>query len=126
MGLVHHDHPKLKRHHWSVIVLTRQGMISLEAGLGLVLGANIGTSVTAVLASIGANVTARRAATAHVLFNVLGVLVFLPFLGPFTSLVRVTSAVPARQIANAHTIFNVTNTLLFLPFISPSPPCLPR
>ena len=102
-----------------VIVLTRQGMISLEAGLGLVLGANIGTSVTAVLASIGANVTARRAATAHVLFNVLGVLVFLPFLGPFTSLVRVTSAVPARQIANAHTIFNVTNTLLFLPFISP-------
>lgn len=109
-----------------VIVLTMQNLITLEAGLGLVLGANIGTSITAVLAGIGANVTARRAAMAHVLFNFIGVVVFLPFLGPFTRLVRTTSAIPARQIANAHTMFNILNTLLFLPFISPFAALLAR
>jgi len=109
-----------------VIVLTRQGLITLDAGLGLILGANIGTSITAVLASIGANVTARRAAVAHVLFNVIGVLVFLPFLRPFTSFVRITSTVPARQIANAHTLFNVINTCLFLPFLTPYAALLAR
>jgi phosphate:Na+ symporter len=68
-----------------------------------------------VLASLGANVEARRVAAAHVLFKIVGVLLFLVFFQPFALLVALTTADPARQIANAHTIFNVVLALLFLP-----------
>lgn len=100
-----------------IIVLTMQGIIDLSCGLALVLGTNIGTCVTAFLASIGANLTARRTAIAHILFNVLGSLIFFLLLEPFTLLVSQTANTIPRQVANGHTIFNVFSSLLFLPFI---------
>lgn len=100
-----------------VIAFASQGLLNLESGLALILGANIGTCITAVLASIGGTLTARRAAIAHVLFNVIGVVVLLFLLTPFAKLVALTSNATARQLANAHTIFNITTTILLFPFI---------
>lgn len=112
-----------------VIVMASQGLIALTAGIAVILGANIGTCVTALLASIGKPREAVRASTVHVLFNVLGVLIWLPLIDQLAELVTRISPVASdltgtaklaaespRQIANSHTIFNVVNTLLFLPF----------
>jgi phosphate:Na+ symporter len=101
-----------------VIVLASQGLISLEAGVGLVMGANIGTSVTALLAAIGKPRDAQRAAVAHLVFNVMGVLIWLPFLGLLVSWVESIGGGTPREVANAHTIFNVVNALIFLPFVT--------
>lgn len=101
-----------------VIVLASQGLISLEAGVGLIMGANIGTSVTALLAAIGKPRGAQRAAVAHLVFNVLGVLIWLPFLGLLASWVEAIGGGASREVANAHTIFNVVNALIFLPFVN--------
>lgn len=100
-----------------VLALAMQDLVTLESGVALVLGSNIGTCVTALLASIGGGVTALRVAVAHLLFNTVGVVLFLLIFNPFTSLVSLTSPVVARQLANSHTLFNVANTLLFLPFV---------
>ena len=111
-----------------VIVLAQQGLLTLEAGIPMVLGANIGTCVTAGLASIGTIREAKRVAIAHVLFNLGGVLLFVWFIPPLAELVRSISSVSdlsgmeklaaetPRQIANAHTIFNIAVGLIFLPF----------
>jgi phosphate:Na+ symporter len=101
-----------------VIVLAGQGLITLEAGIALILGANIGTSVTALLAAIGKPRDAQRAAVAHLLFNVAGVLIWLPFIGLLVSLVDNIGGGTPREIANAHTVFNVINALIFLPFVN--------
>jgi len=101
-----------------VIVLAAQGLISLEAGIGLVLGANIGTSVTAILAAIGKPRDAQRAAVAHLLFNVIGVIIWLPLIGVLASWVSSVGGGTPREIANAHTLFNIVNALIFLPFVS--------
>jgi phosphate:Na+ symporter len=102
-----------------VIAFAMQGIIDLPSGLVLIIGANIGTCITAALAAIGTSLSARRAAAAHFLFNTLGALLFLIFRGPFTNLVAGTSPAVTRQIANAHTIFNVANTVILLPLIKP-------
>ncbi|TFG94125.1 MAG: Na/Pi cotransporter family protein [Myxococcales bacterium] len=112
-----------------VIAMASQGLISLPAGIALILGANIGTCVTALLAAIGKPREALRAALAHVLFNVGGVLLWVGFVDDLAWLATVLSPqIPAldgtarlaaetpRQIANAHTIFNVLNAALCLPF----------
>lgn len=96
--------------------LAFQGLIPIEVALPVLFGDNIGTTVTALLASIGTNKTARRAALIHMFFNIVGTFIFLIILGPVTSIVKLTSADVARQIANAHTLFNVTNTVIQLPF----------
>jgi phosphate:Na+ symporter len=115
-----------------VIVLAMQGLITLEAGIALALGANIGTCVTAGLASLGKPREAVRVAASHVLFKIIGVLIMLPLIGPFAKLVVYISPSPAegltgleaaasvlpRQVANAHTLFNVGIAVLFLPFIA--------
>ena len=108
-----------------IIAMTLEGLLDFPSAIALVLGTNIGTCITAMLASIGTNLTARRAAVSHVVFNVLGVVVFLVILRPFSQLVvnitphnPVESLLVARQVANAHTIFNITSTLLVLPFIN--------
>jgi phosphate:Na+ symporter len=115
-----------------VIVLAMQGLITLEAGIALALGANIGTCATAGLASIGKPREAVRVATCHVLFKIVGVALMAPFIGPFAKIVVSVSPSPAegltgieaaasvlpRQVANAHTIFNIGIAVLFLPFIS--------
>jgi phosphate:Na+ symporter len=102
-----------------LIVLAQQGLITLEAGIPMILGANIGTCVTAGLASIGTSRDAKRVALAHVIFKLAGVLLFFFWIPEFAELIR-TLAIKfgsgtARQIANAHTIFNVGLGLLFLP-----------
>ncbi len=103
-----------------VIVLAEQGFIPLEAGIPMIFGANIGTCITAGLASIGTTREAKRVALAHVLFKICGVILFLPWIPLFTDVIRELAAQygsgPARQIANAHTIFNVSIALIFLPF----------
>ncbi len=98
------------------IALASHGLLTLPGAVPLVLGANIGTCVTALTASLGSSTEARRVAFAHVSFKLLGVAVVLPVLGPFTQLAAASAADPARQIANAHTFFNVAISLLFLPF----------
>jgi len=98
-----------------VIAMSMQGLLSLEAAIALMLGANIGTCATALLASIGASLSAKRAAMIHLLFKVVGVLIIVIPLPFFVRLAAATSSSLPRQIANAHTIFNVGITLLFLP-----------
>lgn len=113
-----------------VIVLAQQGLLTLDAGIPLLFGANIGTCVTAALASIGATREAKRVAIAHVIFNTAGALIFLFWIPYFADIVRWISPVSdaegvqklaseaPRQIANAHTLFNVSVAILFLPFTS--------
>jgi phosphate:Na+ symporter len=100
-----------------IIVLASQGLITVEAGIALVLGANIGTTVTALLAAIGKPREAQRAAVAHLLFKVTGVLIWIPLVGWLGNTVASIGGGTAREIANAHTIFNVINGLIFLPFV---------
>ncbi len=115
-----------------VIVMATQGFITLPAGIALAFGANIGTCVTALLASIGKPREAVRAAAVHILFNVFGVLIwlgFIDYLAAFVTLISPTSeglsgteklaSEAPRQIANAHTVFNVANTVIFIWFTGP-------
>jgi phosphate:Na+ symporter len=102
-----------------VIALTLQGIIDTPSSIAIVLGANIGTSITAALASIGTNLTARRAVLAIICVKVSGVVLALLFFYPFVTLVSYTGDSVTRQVANAHTIFNVLNVLVFFPFLKP-------
>ncbi len=112
-----------------LIVLASQGLINLEAAIAIALGANIGTCVTAALASIGKPREAVRAAVVHTLFNVAGVLLWIGFIPQLAELTRwmspsadglagaerIAAELP-RQIANVHTFFNVANAVLFVGF----------
>ncbi len=114
-----------------IIVMATQGFITLPTGIALAFGANIGTCITAILASIGKSREAIRAATIHILFNLFGVLLwvgfidqlaqFVTWLSPryemLTGAARLAAETP-RQIANAHTLFNIANTLIFIGFTS--------
>ena len=123
------------------LALASSGLISFEASVALILGENIGTTITANLAAIGTNVAAKRTAFSHFLFNVLGVIYMLllfPFFLKFISSItpgdadfviqtqaqaqQFSAAIGdkpfiARHIANTHTLFNIINTIVFLPFI---------
>jgi phosphate:Na+ symporter len=112
-----------------VIVLALEGFISLEAGIALAFGANLGTCVTAALATLGKPSEAKRAAVVHIAFNLIGVVLWIGFIDHLADWVRAISPnhsdldgkerlvreVP-RQIANAHTLFNVANTFIFIWF----------
>jgi len=101
--------------------LFSQDAISLNAALPVLFGDNIGTTITAVLASLGASIAARRAAFVHVLFNLIGTVIFLILLIPFTYLITylqdTLSLNPAMTIAFAHGTFNISNTIIQFPFI---------
>lgn len=111
-----------------IIVLAQQGLLTLDAGIPLLFGANLGTSITAALASIGTTREAKRVALAHTLFKVGGILIFIWWIPTFADFIRNISptsgaiglekmaAETPRQIANAHTVFNVGLAFLFLPF----------
>ena len=103
-----------------IIVLAQQQLIGLQEGIVLILGANIGTCITAALASLKANRAAKRVAIAHITFKTLGVLLFIFWVPQFTELIQWSSqylhAGSGREIANAHTFFNVMTAFLFLPF----------
>jgi phosphate:Na+ symporter len=114
-----------------IIALASQGLIPLQAGIALVFGANIGTTITALLATIGQPRSALHTAIGHVSFKVLIVVIWLPLIGVLERITRAVSPsadglalaeqlaleVP-RQVANAHTIINVATVLLLLPFIN--------
>jgi len=102
------------------ITLAVQGLIDYQTAVALVLGENVGTTITACLASIGARSNAKRAAYAHTIINIIGVIwvtsifgIYIKFLHNFAD----PTANVTRFIATAHTMFNVTNVVLFVPFI---------
>ena len=99
-----------------VITLASGGSITLEAGIPLILGANVGTCVTALLAGLNASREAKRVAIAHVTFNLLGVALFCFWIPTFAEFISQTSDNIPRQIANAHTVFNILATVVFIPF----------
>jgi phosphate:Na+ symporter len=112
-----------------IIALASQGLIPLEAGIALVFGANIGTTVTALLAAIGQPRSALHAAVGQVAFKLILVLVWLPLIGPLEAITRAVSPVSdsmalteqlayevPRQVANVHMIVNLATVLLLLPF----------
>ena len=114
-----------------IIVMATQGFITLPTGIALAFGANVGTCITAILASIGKPREAVRAAMVHILFNIFGVLLWIGFIDQLAQLVTWFSpsydmltgaakmaAETPRQIANAHTLFNIANTLIFIGFTS--------
>ncbi|MHC1722555.1 MAG: Na/Pi cotransporter family protein [Aminipila sp.] len=98
-------------------------IIGLEGALPILFGTNIGTTITAVLASIGASVNAKRTAAAHIIFNVTGAVLFMFFIPAYSRFIKYISPtgfeyeIVSRQIANAHMFFNIINTIIFLPFI---------
>lgn len=101
------------------ITLAAQGLIDVRTGVALVLGLNVGTTITALLASIGAKPNAKRAAYAHTLINVVGILWIIPiynqymvFISRFVDINNTT-----KFLATSHTVFNLVNALLFVPFL---------
>jgi len=115
-----------------IIALASQGLMPLEAGIALVLGANVGTVGTALLSAIGKSAEALQVGIVHLIFNCFGVLLFVFFIPEFAELVRyVSPAAPdlqgverlaaetPRQVANAHTIFSVASTFVLIWFVVP-------
>ena len=111
------------------IALASEGLLSLPAGIALALGANIGTCVTALLASLGKPTEAVRASMVHVLFNVVGVVIWLPFIAYLADIAVALSPISEglqgaekmahdvpRQIANGNTFFNIANVFIFILF----------
>lgn len=99
--------------------LASTGMIPLSSAVYVLFGQNIGTCITAVLASIGTKVNARRTTIIHLMFNIIGTAIFtvICMVTPYVSLIEsLTPGNPVAQIANAHTIFNIVTTLILLPF----------
>lgn len=98
-------------------------VIGLAGAIPILFGDNIGTTITAVLASIGQTKDAKRTALAHCVFNISGTFLFIWFVGPFAKLIQMISPkgpeieVISRQIANAHTVFNCVMTLIWVPLI---------
>ncbi|PAD69517.1 sodium-dependent phosphate transporter [Bacillus sp. 7586-K] len=101
--------------------LYKQGVIDLYSALPVLFGDNIGTTITAVLASIGTSIAARRTALTHVIFNVIGTIIFMIFLPLFSIVMEYLQGIfnlrPEITIAIAHSTFNITNTVILLPFI---------
>ena len=99
----------------------QEGLIPLKAALPVLFGDNIGTTITAIIAVIGSNTSAKRLAASHVMFNVIGTLIFLIFLSPFSMFVAKMEQVlhlnPKMAIAFAHGSFNMMTTVLLFPFI---------
>lgn len=98
--------------------LAGQGLVHMDVAYPILFGQNIGTTTTALISSIGANKTAKRAAVLHFLFNLIGTILFMTVLrNPIESLVVKLSPIDIkRQIANAHTFFNLINVIIQIPF----------
>lgn len=99
----------------ATMAVSRSGAIDLERTVMVVLGANVGTCVTALLAGVGRKREALQVAVGHLLFNSLGVIVFLPLVGPVSSFIRLVEIDPARQVALAHLLFNGLTALMAIP-----------
>ncbi|MCI7814224.1 MAG: Na/Pi cotransporter family protein [Lachnospiraceae bacterium] len=98
-------------------------VIGLTGAIPILLGDNIGTTITALLASVGQSKDAKRTALAHCIFNISGSLLFIWFISPYAKIIQMISPkgpeveVISRQIANAHTGFNLTMTIIWIPLI---------
>lgn len=101
------------------VILVGTNLLTFNQSLGIIFGANIGTTITAIVASIRLNREARRAAIAHTLFNVLAVLMILPFAFAFGNFIQGLGGSLERQVANAHLIFNLGAAVIFLAFVKP-------
>jgi phosphate:Na+ symporter len=103
-----------------VLLLASAGFIDLRGAILLIFGSNIGTTATAIIASITATIEAKKVALSHALFNILGVVIFLPFMSLLISTVEYISSDLMQQIVNVHFIFNIVSAiiglLLFKPF----------
>jgi len=100
-----------------VISLGVNNLITLPAAIAIILGANVGTCITGMLAAIGSSLSSKRLALAQLTVNVIGVLLFFPFITNLSGFLEMTSSDLPRQIANAHSFFNVSVTVLMLPII---------
>jgi phosphate:Na+ symporter len=100
-----------------VMLLAEDGWITLPTALAFIFGANIGTCFTAVLAAVASSRAAQRVAIFHVLLNVFGVLLFLPFVSPLAQGLSLMGGSLSRQVANAHTLFNVLSSLAAFPLL---------
>ena len=99
--------------------LAVSGVINLHSAVFVLFGQNIGTCITAVLASVGTNRNAKRTTAIHLMFNVVGTLIFIALcmVTPFVDwMIATNPANPAAQIANVHTIFNIATTVILFPF----------
>ncbi len=101
------------------IALSIQGLMPLPAALSIILGVNVGTTITAMLAAIGTSRAAKQTSAAHVLFNLIAVIIFYPLIPFCIPFIESTASTIPHQIANAHTLINIINTLIFLPFVNP-------
>jgi phosphate:Na+ symporter len=97
------------------MALAADGAIHIEGAIAIILGANIGTCITSVIAAIGQSIAAKQVALAHVMLNLVGAFAFMPFLHPFAILIAWMSPNASQQIANAHTIFNLACTVFVWP-----------
>ncbi|MCI8459552.1 MAG: Na/Pi cotransporter family protein [Clostridia bacterium] len=106
-----------------LVTMTGAGIIPMQSALFVVLGTNIGTCVTAILASFGASTNAKRTAVIHLLFNAIGTVVFTTFIWIFRRqavwLLGAMSSSPQMQVALFHVFFNIITTLLLVPFMKP-------
>ncbi len=101
------------------IIFIQQGLLSLENAVPLIMGANIGTTATALIAVFGMDISAKKTAFSHFLFNVGGVLMFLPVILLFGDRLNVFGFPPAIALATIHLVFNVVAGLVFLLLIGP-------
>lgn len=99
-----------------LVALGSTGVIEIEVAIPIILGCNIGTCITAVLASTSGNKAAKKAAFLNVLIKVVGVIIMLPFIGYLRDVVVYITSDVGKEIANAHTIFNVVTSIVLLPF----------
>lgn len=100
-----------------IIAFAMAGLLDLPSSIYLIFGTNIGTCITAVIASIGGNLSSKRLALGNAFFNIFGTLIALPFVPLFLTYVPMMSSDVPRQIANTHTIFNLVNLIIFLPLV---------
>jgi phosphate:Na+ symporter len=100
-----------------VVLLVQQSALSIEAAIPLILGANLGTTGTALLASIGMDRAAKRSAIGNALFNFFGVCLVFPFLGLFVSFLLKLDTHPSQVVANAHLLFNLGASFIFILFL---------
>ncbi|MGQ9511670.1 Na/Pi symporter [Thermodesulfitimonas sp.] len=93
--------------------------MSRETAVAFVLGNNIGTCFTALIASLTSTAAGRRVAVAHFLLNTIGTVVFLPLINTLSLIGSLTTGDPARQVTNIHTFYNLISSLAALPFCTP-------
>jgi phosphate:Na+ symporter len=101
------------------IAMAQEGALTLGAGAGILVGADVGTCVTSLMAGFGTGLTARRAAIAHLLFNLFSVALVIPVFHIFITIAVTSADTVPRQLANAHTLYNLSGAILLLLFLNP-------